>query len=180
MPYESEQVDEMFKENTEDNSKNQPQTEDNVQDFGVHFDDLPDFEPAPEQKETDDTTQEDDKKSTEPNDQDNDENQNKNNNDDSKKEERTIDLFSQNKKSLNDSLNKTLKIGLNDRLTFVNQLFKGETKAYERFIKNINSFESIESVKSYIEQLLSGEYSFWKDKEETFKRLMHIINKKFS
>jgi len=183
MPYETEQVDKMFSETDENDSKPKPQSppksDSAEQDFGVHFDDLPDFEPASEQKpsETSKSSKDDKKDISKEDDSDNDKKTNKTKDDN--KTERTIDLFSQNKKSLNDSLNQDLKIGLNDRLSFVNQLFKGDTKAYENFIKTINSLDKADAVKTYLDELITGEYTFWKDKEDSFNRLMHIISKKF-
>ncbi len=176
MPYESGQVDDMFEEKEETSKPEPPEqstqkTEEDVQDFGVHFDDLPDFEPA-----TDDESDNEEEKS-----------QSKEEKPDNKEEKsdetteppRTKDLFSQQKKSLNDSLNKEFKIGLNDRLSFVNHLFKGDSKAYNDFINHINGLSQFDAVKSYIDELLKDKYSFWKDKEDITKRLLNIIEKKF-
>ena len=190
MPYESGQVDEMFdeKEDTPHDDENKTpdsKPQDDIQDFGVHFDDLPDFEPAsnqPAQKADDkDKPKEDEKQKPQ------DKPKKKPDNSEEKtdkpkdkaKPKRTMDLFSQGKKSLNDSLSKSLKIGLNDRLSFVNQLFKGDTQAYENFIGHINTLENLEEAKSFLNQQIQEKYSHWKDKEEVANRLLNHIEKKF-
>lgn len=177
MPYESGQVDEMFEEKKgtsapEPPSKPKEENEDDVQDFGVHFDDLPDFEPASDDKtdEKEDSSQSKEEESN---------NKEEDKADQDLEKPRTKDLFSQQKKSLNDSLNKDFKIGLNDRLSFVNHLFEGDTEAYNNFINHINGLNSFNAVKSYVDELLNSKFSFWKEKEEVMNRLLYIIEKKF-
>lgn len=190
MPYESKQVDDMFEDDKEakDDSldkKPNPKTQEDFQDFGVHFDDLPDFEPAASE---DEKTAEDEKDKSKENQENNNTEDDKNpkpssqkdeNPDDKPMPQRTMDLFSQGKKSLNDSLNKELKIGLNDRLSFVNQLFKGDTKAYESFINHINTLQNLDEAKSFLNQQIKDKYSHWKDKEDIANRLLNLIEKKF-
>mgnify|MGYP000031593701 CR=1 FL=1 len=182
MPYESTQVDEMFmdKEEKSDKPQQEDPTEDEIEDFGVHFDDLPDFEPA------DTSEKAADEKSSEENKTDDNTDQNADHVDNPDEEEeneekpqRTIDLFSQPKKSLNDSLNNQLKIGLNDRLSFVKHLFKGDEKSYSEFIKQINALESFEDVKTFLDEQIQNKYTYWKDKEDIANRLLYLIQKKF-
>ncbi|TKS57447.1 hypothetical protein [Mesohalobacter halotolerans] len=182
MPYETEQVDKMFEKQSQDSDSNtkpetKPSSTEDVQDFGVHFDDLPNFEPAKDssQEESDNPNEE----NTEVKEDAGTQNSSEKRKDEEKHPKRKMDLFSQPKKSLNDSLNKELKIGLNDRLTFVNQLFKGDTKAYESFIGRINALKSFEEVKSYLNEQIQDKYSYWKDKEDIANRLLHLIEKKF-
>lgn len=184
MPYETEQVDKMFEKQDQESDTNttseaKPSSKKDVQDFGVHFDDLPDFEPAEE-----DSTEKDKPKAKveNPDSEEASKTQNNESTPEENEEEqpkRKMDLFSQPKKSLNDSLNKELKIGLNDRLSFVNQLFKGDTKAYENFIGHINGLNSFEEIKSYLNEQIQDKYSYWKDKEDIANRLLHLIEKKF-
>jgi len=158
-----------------------------VEDFGVHFDDLPDFEPASEGKDSKDVPKEnpEQKENEEPKHENvkevkNDKTEAKTKmTDEEKKPQRTMDLFSQNKKSLNDKLNKDLKIGLNDRLSFVNHLFKGDSKTYESFIGNINAMNSLDEVKEFLNEQIQDKYDYWKDKEEIANRLLQLIEKKF-
>lgn len=189
MPYETAQVDKFFEEENKEESidsidKTPPKTEEGLEDFGVHFDDLPDFEPAPDKpEETQNEDKKDEKsKTSEAKDESEDEGENE---DDKKKPEteekpqRTMDLFSQSKKSLNDSLNKDLKIGLNDRLSFIKHLFNDDNIAYENFIEQINSLDSFEEIKSFLDKQIQDKYSYWKDKEDTANRLLYLIQKKF-
>jgi len=191
MPYESTQVDEFFE--TDDTSVNKniqdTQSENELEDFGVHFDDLPDFEPAGDSnkeaetkaKDNSDKNLEDSSKSVDE-EKDSQENKKENkpqDNDDEEKPQRTIDLFSQPKKSLNDSLNKEIKIGLNDRLSFVKHLFEGDDKSYNEFIESINKLESFDAVKDFLDEQIQSKYSFWKDKEDIANRLLYLIQKKF-
>lgn len=188
MPYESTQVDKMF-ENKEENKKpteisNEISVDDDFEDFGVHFDDLPDFEPAKEDnkeekedKKTEDSNEDkatDDDSQSKPTEQDQDNGIDKDN-----KPQRTFDLFSQNKKSLNDSLNKDLKIGLNDRLSFIIHLFHGNKQEYENFLLEINNLESFEEVKAFLDQKIKHKYEYWKDNEDIANRLLQLIEKKF-
>lgn len=190
MPYESKQVDEMFdddKDFKDEKAEEKPdsRTEDDFQNFGVHFDDLPDFEPA--SSDNDENSKEDkNKDKTDQNPEKDDDDQKPKSSpqkddkpDEKSKPQRTMDLFSQGKRSLNDSLNKNLKIGLNDRLSFVNKLFKGDTKAYENFINHINGLQNLEEAKSFLNEQIKEKYSYWKDKEEIANRLLNLIEKKF-
>ena len=212
MPYESGQVDELFddtKKPPEDKIEEKPNSkpQNDFQDFGVHFDDLPDFEPASsdsdENIEEEDSHHDEDKNKDvknhkeenqkEKDSQENNESKSekdeidtsKNNDEKDKKSDekpkpqRTLDLFSQSRKSLNDSLNNTLKIGLNDRLSFVNQLFQGDTEAYENFIIHINTLQNLEEAKSFLNKQIQDKYSYWKDKEDIANRLLNLIEKKF-
>jgi len=193
MPYESEQVDKFFDEESNDKTEHPKdestsKTEEGLEDFGVHFDDLPDFEPASDTTEESESKGEEKKKPEKPEAEDKAKNESKESKtakDDKKnteaeeKPQRTMDLFSQGKKSLNDSLNKDLKIGLNDRLSFVKHLFKGDNKAYEEFIKHINQLDSFDRVKTYLDQQIQNKFSYWKDKEDTANRLLYLIQKKF-
>lgn len=83
-------------------------------------------------------------------------------------------------KSLNDSINRGLAIGLNDRLAFVNQLFEGEIEDYTRVISQINTLRSFEEAKNFIENQVKPDYNEWHNKEEVSGRFMMIIEKTFS
>lgn len=187
MPYETEQVDKMFEDKSKkeaENSTEKPPLKpfDGLEDFGVHFDDLPDFEPAPETTADNEAEKKEDKDSI--NEEAKTDAETKNNDEHVEpkaedKPQRTMDLFSQDKKSLNDSLNSQLKIGLNDRLSFVKHLFKGDNKAYDNFIEHINALDSFDKVKSYLDEQIQNKYAYWKDKEDTANRLLYLIQKKF-
>ncbi len=192
MPYESTQVDKLFEEDNDQHTDNPPQTKEepeaDIEDFGVHFDDLPDFEPA-DDKENKDNTTSDDIEHTDKNEdsepekdsapEEKPEDKNESHEDNEEKPQRTIDLFSQQKKSLNDSLNKELKIGLNDRLSFIIHLFQGNKQEYEGFLAEINQLDTFEDVKTFLDKKIKNKYDFWKDNEDVANRLLNIIEKKF-
>jgi hypothetical protein len=182
MPYESTQVDKMFEDKHEDSiehvtSKDTDTVEDEIEDFGVHFDDLPDFEPLDESKDNNENEEKDeDEKPQEKEDENQIDTEDKN---EDEKPQKTIDLFSQQKKSLNDSLNKELKIGLNDRLSFIIHLFQGNKEEYESFLEHINKLNNFEEVKAFLDERIKNKYDYWKDNEDIANRLLHLIEKKF-
>ena len=82
-------------------------------------------------------------------------------------------------KSLNDKLNKTISIGLNNRLVFIKNLFEGSGDDYTRVLSQINSMTSYPEVISFIEKNVKSDYNNWKGKEEIADRFMAIIEKRF-
>lgn len=95
-------------------------------------------------------------------------------------EEKENQAVSERPKSLNDLLGRSLTFGLNDRLAFVNHLFNGEMEDFTRVISQINTFESFEEVKDFIENNVKPDYNHWANKEEFSKRFMLIVEKAFS
>lgn len=83
-------------------------------------------------------------------------------------------------KSLNDTVNRGLTIGLNDRLAFINQLFEGEIEDYTRVLSQINTLSSFEEAKNFIETRVKPDYNNWQNKEEISNRFMMIIEKTFN
>ncbi|HRF75815.1 MAG TPA: hypothetical protein PLB46_04535 [Chitinophagales bacterium] len=87
------------------------------------------------------------------------------------------------KKTLADKLTsskgKDLKsvIDLNEKLFFINKLFKGDKDAYENTIKQLNQVTSYEAGKQLIVADLANKYN-WKDKE-AIERLTEVIQQKF-
>lgn len=199
MPIETQVVDKMFDEPIDNSKKNNTEIDDHniidLEDYSVHFDDLPNFEPA--DSSNDDSSNDEpsndkaedaiaDKKEEESQtDAKEDQKENIKNKDEEspqnteKKPQRTKDLFSKQKKSLNDKLNKDLKIGLNDRLSFVSHLFLGDSNEYKNFIKKINTFDRLDDVKEFLNDNIQQKYLHWKDKEDIANRLLHLIEKKF-
>ena len=87
------------------------------------------------------------------------------------------------KKTLADKLTsskgKDLKsvIDLNEKLFFINKLFKGDKEAYENTIKQLNMVTGYEEGKQLIVADLANKYN-WKDKE-AIERLTEVIQQKF-
>lgn len=83
-------------------------------------------------------------------------------------------------KSLNDSINRGLHIGLNDRIAFINNLFSGSTQDFNRVLSQINTMSDFTSVESFLENQIKPDYNNWEGKEEYSERFAAIIEKKFS
>lgn len=83
-------------------------------------------------------------------------------------------------KSLNDSVNKGLNIGLNDRLAFIKHLFEGQVEDYTRVLSQINTMGSYKEAESFIKANVKPDYNYWVDKEVYSERFMHIIEKRFN
>lgn len=83
-------------------------------------------------------------------------------------------------RSLNDSVNKGLNIGLNDRLAFIKHLFEGQVEDYTRVLSQINTMGSYQEAESFIKGNVKPDYNYWMDKEVYSERFMHIIEKRFN
>ncbi|NQY05151.1 MAG: hypothetical protein HRT68_02840 [Flavobacteriaceae bacterium] len=83
-------------------------------------------------------------------------------------------------KSLNDRLNTTIAIGLNDKIGFINHLFGGSSEDFNRVISQLNTLSSEDEAKSFITTMVKPDYGNWQGKEEYEERLMALIEKKFS
>jgi|SRR5690606_30571327 len=83
-------------------------------------------------------------------------------------------------KSLNDTVNKGLNIGLNDRLAFIKHLFEGQTEDYTRVLSQINTMESYEAAQNFIKGNVKPDYNHWLNKDEYSERFMNIVEKSFN
>ena len=83
-------------------------------------------------------------------------------------------------KSINDSHQKGLSIGLNDRIAFINHLFEGDAEDYTRVISQIETFDSFSEVVSFINDKVKPDYNNWKDKEVYSERFLSILERSFS
>ena len=81
--------------------------------------------------------------------------------------------------SLNESLKKQIKIGLNDRLAFVKHLFNNDANDYTRVISQLNTANSSDEAENLISNLIKPEYNNWEGKEEYEARFISIIMAKF-
>jgi hypothetical protein len=91
--------------------------------------------------------------------------------------------LSKEKKTLADkitsSIGKDLKsiIDLNEKLFFINKMFKGDKDAYEACIKSLNGLTDFASAQRYIQSELIPKYQ-WKE-EEAIERLTEVVQRKF-
>ena len=89
------------------------------------------------------------------------------------------DTFTKEKKTLNDKLvNDTMKVGLNDRIAFVNHLFNANQADFNRILSQLNTFKTEKEAKHFILTKVKPEYN-WQGKETYEERLMNLIERKF-
>jgi len=83
--------------------------------------------------------------------------------------------------TLKDSPIKDLKkgIGINDRFTFVNELFRGDEAMYERSIKTINSFHILSEAEYWINRELKFKLG-WNDSKEIVQHFYQLVRRRFS
>lgn len=83
------------------------------------------------------------------------------------------------KKTLNDKLqNDTIKVGLNDRIAFVNHLFNYNQADFNRVLSQLNTFKTEKEAKNFITTQVKPEYN-WQGKEAYEERLLLLIERKF-
>ena len=90
------------------------------------------------------------------------------------------EVIEQTQKNLNDVLGKGLKIGLNDRLAFMKNLFDERPEEYQRVISQILTYENIEEAQEFIETFVKPEYNSWEGKESFEQRFYKIIEQNFN
>lgn len=81
-------------------------------------------------------------------------------------------------KSLNDTLLSNIQIDLNDRITFVKNLFEGDQENYNRVISQLNTFKTFKEAKKFINKMVKSDYN-WSEHEELESRFMDIVSRKF-
>jgi hypothetical protein len=82
--------------------------------------------------------------------------------------------------SLNDTMSKGISIGLNDRIGFVQHLFAESNEDYNRVLSQLNTFDTLEEAKSFVEDMVKPDYNNWQGKEDYAERFMEIVAQKFA
>lgn len=82
--------------------------------------------------------------------------------------------------SLNSAFAKTIEIGLNDRIAFVNHLFGESNEDFNRVISQLNTFDTLEEVKTFLNEMVIPDYNYWVGKEDYMERFMTVVERKFS
>lgn len=82
---------------------------------------------------------------------------------------------------LKDSPVKDLRkaIGVNDRFTFVQELFRGDEAMYERTIKTINGFNILQEAEYWINRELKVKIG-WNDNNEVVQHFYQLVRRRFS
>lgn len=69
-------------------------------------------------------------------------------------------------------------ISINQRFSFINELFNGENMEYHAAIQHLDTLPSPETAKRYVNEELSSKYQ-WVRKEEHVNKLLRLIDRKF-
>jgi len=80
--------------------------------------------------------------------------------------------------SLNDKINSSISVDLNDRIAFVNYLFEGSQEDFNRVLSQLNSFEKEHEAKDFLLNQVKPDYS-WQGHESYEERLIFLIERKF-
>jgi hypothetical protein len=78
-----------------------------------------------------------------------------------------------------DGTSKSIAIGLNDRIGFVQHLFNDSNEDFNRVISQLNTFDSFEEAKNFINEMVIPDYNYWVGEEDYIERFMEIVEKKF-
>ena len=92
----------------------------------------------------------------------------------------TSDSAEENSKNLNDILGKGLKVGLNDRLAFIKNLFNGSVEEYQRVISQIQTYDDLEEAQNFIENFVKPDYNNWEGKDSFESRFIKLIEQNFN
>ena len=82
--------------------------------------------------------------------------------------------------AFNEMTTKSIAIGLNDRIGFVQHLFKDSNEDFNRVISQLNTFDTFEEAKNFINEMVLPDYNYWVGEEDYIERFMEIVEKKFS
>ena len=70
-------------------------------------------------------------------------------------------------------------IGINDRFTFVNELFRGDVAMYERSIKTINNFHIFSEAEYWISRELKYKLG-WDETKESVQHFYYLVRRRFA
>ncbi|GAA3934478.1 hypothetical protein [Hymenobacter algoricola] len=70
-------------------------------------------------------------------------------------------------------------ISINQRFSFINELFNGENMEYHTAIQHLDSLSGAEAARRYVTEELTRQYG-WVRKEEHINKLLRLIDRKFA
>lgn len=70
-------------------------------------------------------------------------------------------------------------ISINQRFSFINELFEGDNLTYYQTIKTLDDYTTPEAAKDYVTEELSRKYD-WSRKQEHVQKLLRLIERKFA
>jgi hypothetical protein len=94
--------------------------------------------------------------------------------------ERKVNDTSNKPLSINDRLNKGLKIGMNDRLGFVKHLFNGSTADFNRVLSQLNTITTAGEAQNFIDTMVKPEYNNWTGKDLYADRFMELVARNYA
>lgn len=94
--------------------------------------------------------------------------------------ERKVNDTSNKPLSINDRLNKGLKIGMNDRLGFIKHLFNGSADDFNRVLSQLNTIPTADRAQDFIDTMVKPEYNNWTGKELYADRFMELVSRNYS
>lgn len=84
------------------------------------------------------------------------------------------------KKSLNETIKGNLiNIDLNDKIAFIKHLFEDRSDDYNRVISQLNTFETFDQAKDFIDKMVKPDYNDWLGKEVFESRFIARIASRF-
>lgn len=83
-------------------------------------------------------------------------------------------------KNLNDKLKTGLKIGLNDKISFIKHLFNGSASDYNRVLSQLETFQTATEARQFIAQMVKPDYNNWEGKEVQEERFMEIVEGRYN
>lgn len=95
------------------------------------------------------------------------------------KEEEKVEVPREEPKPHVEKVTKGITIGLNDRVGFVNHLFGGSNEDFNRVLSQLNTFDTFQDAKNFIEDLVKPDYNEWKGKEDFEERFLEVVENKF-
>ena len=81
--------------------------------------------------------------------------------------------------SLNDRLNRGLKIGMNDRLGFIKHLFNGSDQDFNRVISQLNTMTTFNDAYSFIDTMVKPDYNNWEGKDAYADRFLELVERNY-
>jgi hypothetical protein len=70
-------------------------------------------------------------------------------------------------------------ISINQRFSFINELFEGENMEYHAAIQHLDTLPNAESAKRYVSEQLASKRD-WSRKDEHVNKLLKLIDRKFA
>ena len=75
---------------------------------------------------------------------------------------------------------KAIVVGLNDRFSFVKNLFDGNDDDFNRVISQLNTLTNIDEANAFLDDIVKLDYNNWEGKDEYADRFLEIVGKRFS